>query len=86
MCIAGVSSEALLFLIDKAGVRASSASSCSSGAQQTSHVLTAMGITDTLAKGALRLSFGYDTTESEIEKALQVILESVKRLDKFKGG
>lgn len=86
VCIAGVSSEALLFLIDKAGVRASSASSCASGAQQTSHVLTAMGIPGTLANGALRLSFGYDTTESEIEKALQIILESVKRLDKFNGG
>ena len=62
VCIAGVQSEALLFLIDAQGVRASAASSCSSGAQDPSHVLAAMGIPRELAAGSLRLSLGHTTT------------------------
>ena len=54
VCIAGVQSEALLFLMDAEGVRASAASSCSSGAQDPSHVLAAMGVPRDLALGSLR--------------------------------
>ena len=44
LCIPGIESEALLFLLDEAGVCASAASACASGAHQASHVLAAMGI------------------------------------------
>ena len=86
VCIAGVQSEALLFLIDAAGVRASAASSCSSGAQDPSHVLAAMGVPRDVALGSLRLSLGHTTVESDVERAVDVIAESVGRLDRFGGG
>ena len=86
VCIAGVQSEALLFLIDAAGVRASAASSCSSGAQDPSHVLAAMGVPREVALGSLRLSLGHTTVDSDVERAVDVIAESVGRLDRFDGG
>ena len=86
VCIAGVQSEALLFLIDAAGVRASAASSCSSGAQDPSHVLAAMGVPREVARGSLRLSLGHTSAASDVERAIDVIAESVARLDRFDGG
>ena len=86
VCIAGVQSEALLFLIDAEGVRASAASSCSSGAQDPSHVLAAMGVPREVALGSLRLSLGHTSVASDIDQAVEVIVESVRRLDRFDGG
>ncbi len=86
VCITGVQSEALLFLIDAAGVRASAASSCSSGAQDPSHVLAAMGVPREVALGSLRLSLGHTSAASDVERAVEVITESVARLDRFDGG
>ena len=86
VCIVGVQSEALLFLIDAAGVRASAASSCSSGAQDPSHVLAAMGVSRDVALGSLRLSLGHTTVDYDVERAVGVIAESVGRLDRFGGG
>jgi cysteine desulfurase len=80
LCVLGVESEALLFLLDQAGVCASSASACASGAMEPSHVLAAMGIASTHARGALRLSLGHTTTEEEIDRAVAVLAESVSRL------
>ena len=86
VCIAGVQSEALLFLIDAAGVRASAASSCSSGAQDPSHVLAAMGVPRDVALGSLRLSLGHTSAASDVEPAIEAIVESVARLDRYDGG
>ena len=55
----GVESEALLFLLDGAGVCASAASACASGAMEPSHVLAAMGVPRDVAVGSLRLSLGW---------------------------
>jgi cysteine desulfurase len=78
----GVASDELLFLLDQAGVCASAASSCSSGAAIASHVLAAMGVDPERARGSLRLSMGAETTEEEVE-ALVVILTSV--LERLRG-
>ena len=86
VCITGVQSEALLFLIDAAGVRASAASSCSSGAQDPSHVLAAMGVSREMALGSLRLSLGHTSVDSDVERAVDVIVDSVLRLDCYQGG
>ncbi|HEY4376408.1 MAG TPA: cysteine desulfurase family protein [Acidimicrobiales bacterium] len=80
VCIPGVESEALLFLLDQAGVAASAASSCASGAMEPSHVLAAMGVDRALAAGSLRLSMGWSTTEADIDLALAVIPPAVARL------
>lgn len=86
VCLADVQSEALLFVIDAAGVRASAASSCSSGAQDPSHVLAAIGVPRELALGSLRLSLGHTSSACDVERAVDVIAESVHRLDRFDGG
>ncbi|MBU6328838.1 MAG: cysteine desulfurase [Acidobacteria bacterium] len=83
VCIAGVESEALLFLLEREGVFASAASSCSSGAMEPSHVLAAIGIDPGLAAGSLRLSLGHTTTEAEIDHALAVIPGAVAQLRRF---
>jgi cysteine desulfurase len=80
VCIEGVESEALLFLLDRAGVCASAASACASGAMEPSHVLSAMAVPKELALGALRLSLGYASTDADIDVALDVIPAAVRQL------
>jgi cysteine desulfurase len=78
--IEGVESEALLVLLDRAGVCASAASACASGAQQRSHVLAAMGVPDALAAGGLRLSLGWSSTDADVDLALEVVPAAVAQL------
>jgi cysteine desulfurase len=76
----GVESEALLLLLDEAGVCASAGSACASGALEPSHVLTAMGIDDRLALSSLRLSLGWTTTDDDVDLALKAVPDAVARL------
>jgi cysteine desulfurase len=80
MLFEGVESEALLVLLDRAGVCATAASSCASGALEPSHVLTAMGVGRELARGSLRLSLGWCSTDSDVDAALAVVPEAVQQL------
>ncbi|MDH4168486.1 MAG: cysteine desulfurase [Acidimicrobiia bacterium] len=80
LCFSGIESEALLFLLEQQEVYASAAASCSSGAQEPSHVLAAMGYPRQLAGGSLRLSLGPTTTEADVERAVAVIPPAVARL------
>ncbi len=86
LCFEDIESEALLFLLEDAGVYASAASSCSSGAQDPSHVLAAMGYDRMLAGGSLRLSLGYETADADIDQALAVIPDAVARLRAYGKG
>jgi cysteine desulfurase len=80
LCLPGVESEALLFLLDEGGLCASAASACASGAQQASHVLAAMGVPPEAATGALRLTLGWTSTDADVDRALEVIPAAVARL------
>ena len=80
VCITGIESEALLFLLDEADVCASAASACASGAMEPSHVLAAMGVDRSVALGALRLTLGHTTTADDVERAVDVIGASVDQL------
>lgn len=73
----GVESESLLVLLDRAGVCASAAASCASGAMEASHVLGAIGAP---VGGSLRLSLGWTTTAADVDRALAVIPAAVARL------
>ncbi|MCU1370538.1 MAG: putative cysteine desulfurase [Ilumatobacteraceae bacterium] len=75
-----VESEALLYLLDEAGVAASAGSSCASGALEPSHVVEALGVAPDWASGALRLSLGWTTTDEEIDHALAVIPGAIAQL------
>lgn len=76
-------SESLLFLLERAGVYASAASSCASGAQEPSHVLAAMGVPRDIAQGSLRLSLGWPSTDADVDLALEVIPAAVRQLRRF---
>jgi cysteine desulfurase len=83
LCIEDIESEALLFLLEGHEVYASAASSCASGAMEPSHVLAAMGVPRERAGGSLRLSLGYQTTDAEIDLALDAVPAAVERLRLF---
>ncbi|TFH16804.1 MAG: cysteine desulfurase [Acidimicrobiales bacterium] len=80
VCITGVESEALLYLLDEADVCASAASACASGAMEPYHVLAAMGVDRTTALGSLRLTLGHTTTDADIDRAIDVLVPAVERL------
>jgi len=80
LCIRGVESEAMLFLLDRERVCASAASACASGAMDPSHVLAAMGIDRELANGSLRLSLGHDTTDVDVDLAAAAVVGAVGHL------
>ena len=82
VCIDGIENEALLYLLDEAGVCASAASACASGAMEPSHVLAAMGVPNERARGALRLTLGRTTTPDDIATATTAIVDAVRRLRK----
>ncbi|MEO1190644.1 MAG: cysteine desulfurase family protein [Pseudomonadota bacterium] len=75
----GQRAETLLIKLDLAGVFVSSGSACSSGKVERSHVLTAMGIAPHLAEGALRFSFGWNSSEAEVDQALAALAGCLKR-------
>ncbi|MHB1928698.1 MAG: cysteine desulfurase family protein [Acidimicrobiales bacterium] len=80
LCIAGVESEALLVLLDDAGVSASAGSACASGALHASHVLLAMGVGEEQALGSLRLTLGPTTTDEDVDLVLDVLPAAVAKL------
>ena len=80
VCIEGIENEALLFLLDEADVCASAASACAAGAMEPSHVLAAMGVPRELALGALRLTLGRTTTQADVDRGVDVVVDSVRRL------
>lgn len=64
--LAGAKAETAVMAFDLAGVAVSSGSACSSGKVQPSHVLAAMAVEPALARGAVRVSLGCDTTEDDV--------------------
>jgi cysteine desulfurase len=79
-CFRFVEGEAVLMALDLAGIAASSGSACTSGSLEPSHVLTAMGISEELARGSLRVTLGKDNTPAEIDRFLDVLPGVIARL------
>ena len=67
----GLKAETAVIGFDLAGIAVSSGSACSSGKVQPSHVLAAMGFGRELAQGAVRLSLGWSTSETDVDLALK---------------
>jgi cysteine desulfurase len=79
---AGADSESLLLALDLEGVAASSGSACTSGSLEPSHVITALGLPDSLAAGTLRFSLGRWTTGADIDRVIDIVpgvLHAVRR-------
>ncbi|MGB3490349.1 MAG: cysteine desulfurase family protein [Xanthobacteraceae bacterium] len=67
----GLQAETAVIGFDLEGIAVSSGSACSSGKVQPSHVLEAMQVDAALARGGIRISFGWETTENDIDRALE---------------
>lgn len=84
--VPGQKAETALIALDLAGIAASSGSACSSGKVTASHVLKAMGLAPGLAAGAVRLSLGRNTTETEVEGFLIAWRKLASRLFRGENG
>lgn len=80
ICFPGVDAHAALVLLDEVGICASAGSACKSGSGAASPVLAAMGVSPENARGMLRLSLAHDTTEDDIDYAVEYVAATVKRM------
>ncbi|MFN7628497.1 MAG: cysteine desulfurase family protein [Pirellula sp.] len=76
----GIDRQALQLALDHAGIACSTGSACASGSSQPSHVLQAMGLPSDVIRGAVRFSLSRETTDEEIESAIAIITQVVRRL------
>ncbi len=75
-----IEGEALLLMLDMAGICASSGSACTSGSLDPSHVLLAIGLPHEIAHGSLRISFGDFNTEEDVYYIVEKLKGIVSRL------
>lgn len=78
--VPGLKAETMLMALDLAGVAVSSGSACSSGKVRRSHVLEAMSVAPDVAEGALRVSFGWSSCESDVEFFVTALEKAVGML------
>jgi cysteine desulfurase len=72
--------EALVIALDLRGLAVSSGAACSSGANEPSHVLEAMGLPADRARSSLRFSLHRGTSEEEIDRAVELVSSQVARM------
>jgi len=75
-----IEGEAILLMLDKYGICASSGSACTSGSLEPSHVLRAMGVPFTAAHGSIRFSLSRYNTEQEVDYTIEVMPQIVNQL------
>lgn len=76
----GTEGESLVMQLDRKGICASSGSACSSSAAGISHVLEALDLPESAARGSLRLTLGRLTTDDDIEFTVQAVCAAVKKI------
>ncbi len=79
-CFPDTEAEGLLLLLDNTGICASSASACTSGFLDPSHVLLAIGRDPQTARGSLRLTLDYENTPEEVETIIEAVTDTVRIL------
>jgi cysteine desulfurase len=75
-----IEGEGIVLMLDEENIAASTKSACAAGALQASHVLLSIGRDFADAQGTLVITFGRDTTETEIDRFLKVLEEVVQTL------
>lgn len=82
-----VEGEAILLMLDRLGVCASSGSACTSGSLEPSHVLRAMGVPFTYAHGSIRLSLSRYSTQEEVDYVIENfpgVITTLRMISPFK--
>jgi len=75
-----IEGESILLMLDMKGICASSGSACTSGSLDPSHVLLAIGLPHEIAHGSLRLTFGEDNTDEDVDYLLKELPPIIERL------
>ena len=75
-----VSGESLMHLLDLKGVCVSTSSACSSGEDEPSHVLLALGLSEKQAKSSIRISYGKYNTVEDVEAIVRAICEAYEKI------
>lgn len=81
----GVESESVLLMLDMEGICASGGSACTTGEDEPSHVLTAMGLDKAVASGAVRFTLSHLNTHEDVEYIIEKTAAVVEKLRKIRG-
>jgi cysteine desulfurase len=77
---AGIAGETLVGKLDRAGFAVAAGAACSSANPEPSHVLLAMGVGSSLARGAVRVSFGAGNTTQQVRDFLAALQTTISQL------
>ncbi|HWR25320.1 MAG TPA: cysteine desulfurase NifS [Methanosarcina sp.] len=75
-----IEGESLLLMLDQMGICCSTGSACSSGSNEPSHVLRAIGLLPEIAQGSLRLTLGDENSDEDVDYVLKTLSETVEKL------
>lgn len=75
-----IEGESLLLMLDMKGIAASSGSACTSGSLDPSHVLLAIGLPHEIAHGSLRITYGQENSDEDVNYLMEVLPVIVQRL------
>jgi cysteine desulfurase len=75
LTLPGTDNERLIFELDERGILVAAGSACNASNDEPSHVLHAIGLSDTLAQSSLRITTGRSTTAHDVKKAIAVLAE-----------
>lgn len=75
----GAEGDSLIMLLDSLGLEASTGSACSNGVNRASHVLLAMGVSESTARSAVRFTLGATTTEEDVDTLIAKLPDVVAR-------
>jgi cysteine desulfurase len=78
--VPSIEAQVLLMFLDIEGVAVSAGSACSSGKLKRSHVLTAMGVADNLAQGAIRLSLGWNSRGEDCDAFSRAFAKAIETI------
>lgn len=76
----GVDNRDIMKELNKKGICVSAGSACSSGFIRTSHVLSAIGLSEGIARGSIRITFGRENTKEDIDYLVDTLEETIKKL------
>ena len=77
LCFNGIDAERLIYLLEDKEVYVSTGAACAASKGQKSHVLSALGLSDSEIAGSLRLTLGETNNEEQIHEAAKLINEAV---------
>lgn len=75
-----IDGESILMLLDMEGIAVSTGAACSSGSIEPSHVIRALGVSEDVARGAIRFSFAKSTTKDDIDYVVETLVKVIAKL------